>query len=130
MMSCNALRIFYSFEFSMLSFLFMNSIALRCTIRKKKRQRISSKEVDKLNVEEDTVSTGFVSSQQIKEFLDRGVIVVRNVLDSDEILKSREGRADFDIDLCLRNLLGSNSTYQIYICYMVYTSFLRIKDHQ
>jgi hypothetical protein len=35
--------------------------------------------------------TSLLNPQQIKEFCERGVLVVKNILSSDEIIKSREG---------------------------------------
>jgi hypothetical protein len=74
------MSIFSSIEFSVLSFILANSVALRITARKKRKQ--------------DITPISLLSSQQLEEFLERGVVVIRNVLNAEEISRARKGECN------------------------------------
>jgi len=54
-------------------------------------QQILAAEAKRLNSEHNIDKKSIISTQQVEEFLERGVVVIRNVLNSDEILKARKG---------------------------------------
>jgi cytochrome c biogenesis protein ResB len=70
----------------------VNSVALRNAARKKTMQQILAAEAKRLNSEHNIDKKSIISTQQVEEFLERGVVVIRNVLNSDEILKARKGK--------------------------------------
>jgi hypothetical protein len=94
------ISIFTSIEFSLISFLFVNSVALGNAARKRSMQQIVLAEAERLNFEHNIGKKSIIFTQQVEEFLERGVVVIRNVLNSDEILKARKGNYN-PIVLCI-----------------------------